>query len=310
MKRLVRRERHPTDMAEADADVHRADRETDETDQRRAPCGAAVSPCRRTPRPAAVGRAEIPAPVMIGRPTPRLGADPRPAVRPFPGPAPVAIRCPADGDVVRHPDLTVGTVVGPIAVVPEVAAVDTDVRRRRLRERGEFLVVAIRIERVESVVRDFIAIGKVRIRCRALGDHRRPRPERLRALRRVDVGLPGAHGHERRSIIVDGDAIRTGRARKNRDGRCVDRVLPAAAVQQANVDRTRGQLYLTPVVGNVRHAQLHVLTEPNDVDVVELDFGARLRAGRHVIAGEERRVDHRADGGVRVAVSDADVTLD
>src|SRR5208337_3398718 len=112
---FIRRQRHPTDVAEAKADPEaNSTAEAEESDLRRRPIMRHAENAR-IPQPAVAGSIE-PAPVMIRSPAPRIGADPGPSVPIQPLPLPRLIRRPT-GPYLRLPDVAIVGSVDPRSVI-------------------------------------------------------------------------------------------------------------------------------------------------------------------------------------------------
>ena len=308
VERFIRCERHPADVAETDADAHRADVEADETDECGAPGRRDARRSRRIPGPVIVGRAEIPAAIVIRSPAPRFGGDPRPAVAVFPNPIAVAIRCPARRDHRRNPDVTVRAVIDPAPVVREVAdTLNVRVHVLALSRGRQIDMIAVAVIGIETVECDRGLRLNLRIRGRAVGDERRAGLQRLIALRRHDVGPSGAHGHRRLAVLIHGNAEASGRARNDGDRRRVDRRLTVGITEKTQVDRTGGELHLTVGRIDVDETDLHVFAEAHGRAAIEADFRAAVLTGRYVIRAEYRGIRNRREGGVVVAALDRNV---
>src|SRR5205823_5840590 len=112
---FIGRERHPTDVAEAETDPA-TPAEAEPGDQRGRPI---VMPAVHAgiPAPAAIPE---PAAVVIRRPSPRIGADPSPAIPIFPDPTAMPIRRPAGIHRSGPPNVTVLGNIAPRAVGIEI----------------------------------------------------------------------------------------------------------------------------------------------------------------------------------------------
>ncbi len=109
--------------------------------------------------------------------------------------------------------------------------------------------------------------------------------------RAIDLGLSGSHRDLCCAIIQNGDAILALRERPHGDTGRVDFSLGIVIAQDAIDDSAGSQLHLVAVVLQIGDADVGVWSQPDQVRVIELDFGAGSRRRLEMIASHERRID-------------------
>src|SRR5262249_48236389 len=145
----------------------------EERDESRTPIVAGTD--RSGPPSPAVG-AVIPASPVIWSPTPRIRADPAPAVVIRVDPATCSIRGPARFHT-RDPNVTIRSVVHPAAVrIERFRTINIRAHITRT-DRAFDIAVALVAPAVELIVRNVVANLNLRIRIGAAGNHCPPRPQ-------------------------------------------------------------------------------------------------------------------------------------
>src|SRR3954453_10526957 len=209
LKRLVRGERPPTDIAIAE--THTAVPEAEPCDQRRRPVVMAAQ-YARIPTPAEP-RVPKPAAIVIRCPAPGVVADPCPPIPVFPRPAAAAIRRPIDANGHgRPPHVPIRRDVRPCAVVVEFFG-SVNAFRNILRAGGlGHRAVAILVPVVPFVEGGSVDDLELRIGRRAPSDHHLTGPDPFGAARGEhldlarpshDLGLPClVHGNPVTSAFI------------------------------------------------------------------------------------------------------------
>lgn len=287
-ERLAGSQRAPSDPPEPAPD-RGPDRsfESEERHQGRAP-DMAQARCPGIPSPA-VCRVAIPAAPVIRSPAPGLAAHPSPAVVVDPDPASVTIRHPA-GSGAREPRVTDSGNVAPVAMVIErVRAVDV-AAQVAVRTRPPQLLVPRGSPLVQSVLRT--RLGRFDFRSVGALAHRHRAPAREGA----DGGLEGhvratlADGDDRFAWAY-GDSVAPGLCRSHGRERRLDVDVRCAVWQFAVDDGALNHPQPEVLAGKLQQLDLGVVPEPDEVSVVELDFGARSDPGLHRVTLDYRHVD-------------------
>ena len=264
---LIRRERHPADVAKCDADRKIRRAISEERDASRHVDGFDRDG-RRNPGPA-VHVAAVPAAVVKRRPAPPIVIDPGPAVTVFPDPAAVPVRRPARGHV-GDPNVAVIGNDDPLSVAGEIVERDRRVDVR-IAQRGFRLNVERRVPSVERVVSDRSDVSNDRIaRC----GERASRTQANRSPGHQHVGLSRPDGDLRLATTGYADAITSAAIGTHGDRRRIDLRSPIGSADETKPDRTLRELRFAVTAIEIDESQLGVRANADRRTAVHLYDGS------------------------------------
>ena len=304
---FARSQRAPSDPSEPAPD-RGSDRgfEAEERHQGRTPD---MPQARRPGVPSpAVSRVAIPAAPVIRSPAPRLAAHPSPSVVVDPHPAPVTIRHPVDRGA-REPRIPDPGHVAPIAMVIEhVRAVDV-AAQVPIGPRPPQLPVALGRPFVQSVLRTCLDGLHLRSVGAFANCHRAPAHQGADGGLESHVRTTLADGDDR-FTGTDGDPVAPGLHRSHRRQGRLDVDVRDAVGQFAVDDGALDQAQPELLAGDFQQLDFRVVPEPDEVSVIELNFGARSDPGLHRVSLDDRHVDRRRHPVAGIAAHRGDVPAD
>ena len=199
--------------------------------------------------------------------------------------------------------------VAPIAMVVEhVRAVDI-AAQVAIGPRPSQPLVALGRPLVQSVLRT--CLDSLHFRSGWAFENRRRAPARQAA----DGSL---EGHVRATLAdrddrfagTDGDPVATGLHRSHRRQGRLDVDVRDAVGQFAVDDGALDQAQPELLAGDFQQLDLRVVPKPDEVPVIELDFGARSDPGLHRVSLDDRHVDRRRHPVAGIAAHRGDIPAD
>jgi hypothetical protein len=284
---FARSERKPADIAAPASGAS-----TDEDNERGSVDGAHID---RAGNPSPAAAYEDPASVVERRVTPGRVIDPGVSPRRNPIPMAGVIRRPADGNLARIPDMAVGAIVAPLAILIEIFEAN-DVAREI--ERGARLVVASVAAigpAVEGVgIAKGFNVGVKRISAAEGGLLSGVEVVGLPAASRLAIAV--AQGDDGVCAVGAGiDAIASGLSDGEGEvGRIDFEIVVGIELAYPNVDCSRRKLDLDGVIIEIEERDTGVLAEAYDGGT-ELQFGARGHVRPELVAGGHGAVRDSSD---------------
>ena len=313
MKEVTRSKRQPADRAPATAPTEaksdasapsverNISRRPDRTVKR-------VSVSRtRPPSPTAVNI--HPAAVVIRSPAPVIIRNPGPSPIGFIHPAAIPIRSPASG-LIWPPHLTVIRNFRPGAAPVEIFGSDVVVVRVPSRFRIADHVVAIGVPLIKVVAGRSLANLVLLVRAGALNGNELILSHPRAALRSRNFDFPSADQHFR--VIVgsyQNSKTRFAPLGANRHVGRIDLRIRIAVLVDGVVRHAVPKLNLDLRMRELRDVGLRMLSQPQHVCVVKLEFSARLVAGRNAVARQHRRIERSRRPILGVATLRGDVAM-
>lgn len=258
--------------------------------------------------PPAVCRVTIPAAPVIRSPAPGLAAHPCPSVVVEPNPASVTIRHPPGGGA-REPRVPDPGNVAPIAMVVERVRTVNVAAQVTVRPRPPQPLVPLGSPLVQSVLRGCLDRFDLRSVGALANRHGAPGREGADCVLECHVRATLADGDDRLAG-AHGDSVAAGLHGSHRRERRLDVDVRDAVGQFAVDDRALDHPQPEILAGEFQQLDFSVVPEPDEVPVVELDFGTRSDPGLHRVSFDNRHVDRCRHPVAGIASHRGDVPAD